>query len=296
MSDTLTLEQSGHPENAITIRRPDFGYTTSIKMRLHFAKIDYELNSGSIRIWDDGASYDSRHCKISQWLLNTTEQNDFVTFMNDTLKGRCEELIMKLGSTPSGFFPFGADLGDKGDFHVRVPVDGYKEGKLLYDPLRWWENDITFCLVPGSTLPSYTPPAAENEGSLLIGTVAHLLCPQESCESEHLQAIINSLTGNGGVDFIDKGTVIDDYQTVLPLEMRPGNCASLITFLTGADGRAKAFHIECPANQFPFGIQFSDIYYLTVTLMSGVLEINHVNFNRFLLKLKLKLSGAEIPG
>ena len=260
-------------------------------MRLHFAKVPpYDS------IWDDGAVYDSRKCKISGWLINATEQAELIEFLNNLTKGRNNQITLKLGATSSGFFPFGADYGDKGDFIIWIPPIDYKEGKQLYDPLRWWENDLTFCLVPQSALPSYTPATAENEGSLQIGTVAHLLCPQELFDSRHIQALVASVTGDGTVDFVDKSSLIDELETVVPLQMRNGNCAALITFLTGAGERKQTFEITTPNGSFPFGIQHDSTFPFYVNLADGLLEITHINNQRFDMKLKLKFLGINSPG
>jgi hypothetical protein len=286
MGDTLQLTDG---TNTIEIRRPDFGYSTAVNMRLHYA------NTIGSDIWDDGASYDSRQCRIKQWLMTKTEHDDLMEFLNNIDKGRGNSITLKLGSTSTGFFPFGADYGDKGDFSIRVPTIDYKEGKHLYDPLHWWENDLMFCLVPGSTLPSYTPPAAENEGEMEIGTVAHLLCPQTPPSPLHIRGLNSSITNNGTVDFFESGVDSDSWETDIPIEMRTGNCAALIKFLTGAEGRGNLFGFVPPLNLFPFGYhEYGEFSYFDVYLLTNKIEIAHVNYEKFLTTIRLKYSGVPV--
>lgn len=297
MADTLFLEVEDFGD--ITVRRPDFGYITEINMRLHFSNV-INIPHEIIPVWDDGASYDTRKCKIKSWLLNTSEQEDFIYFMNEATMARgnnepLNNVRLKLGSTPTGFFPFGADYGDKEDFHIMIPTTDYKEGKLLYDPLRFWENDVTFCLYPPDAqnpLPSYTPPAQENEGDLQLGDVYNLLCPQEPAEPQKNRRLNSSIAGGGMLDFIDLGSPVDELITNLKLEMKQGNCAALIKFLTGASGRAFDFPADFP-DIYPFGIanNYGSIF---VQLMSGKIEILHENFQRFISTLKLRHCGAPV--
>jgi hypothetical protein len=295
MSDTLQLKiDGGEP---ITLRRPDFGYVTTIKMALHFAKVP-PLDS----IWDDGYLHDSRKCKISRWLVNTDEQTALITFLNDLARGRNNDIQLILGNDPSGFFPFGADLGDKGTFVMQIPVEDYKEGKQLYDPIHWWENDLVMYLKPGSTLPSYDLPPPETEGDLRIGTIEHLLYPQEPSDSNHIRALLSSVTENGTVDVIDKAPAIDEFETTLPLLMRKGNCANLLDYLVACPDRSIPFDMSIEGGQYLFGILYPPVppeeeeeSGYCVNFIDNKLEITHVNYDQFIMKLKLKLISKYVP-
>lgn len=289
MSNNLQLYYDG---NTIELRRPGFGYSTNINMGLHFGDVPI---FGDVAVWDDGAVYDHRSCQIRQWLINKTEHFALTEFLNDVGKGRGENHItLKLGATSSGFFPFGADYGDKGDFIIEVPTNDFKEGHNLYDPFRWWENEIVFRLVPGSPLPSYTPPAAESEGVLAIGSVAHLLCPQQAPMPNHTRVISSSKTNNGSTDFVDVGSSIDEWESTIPLEMRTGNTAAIISFLTGSSGRGNLFSISVPDYLYPFGYigSASEMTTMDAQLFMDKLQIVHANNERFTMDLKLKFLGV----
>lgn len=273
---SITLTYSG---NSITIQQPYFGYSTEIVMGLHYSK-----TTSGYKIGDDGAAYDYRICNIPVWMLDYTDQLALSDFFNDITKGRGNNFTMTLASG-SGFFPFGADKGDEGSFTCSL-LD-HQKGGVIQQPYLQHENSFKVVLV---TAPAYTPASAEDEGGLSIGTVTTLRPFQVFPRPTNYQNIVREITRGGVVGSVDIGSTADFVETDIDLEMREGNCAALITYLTTT--RNSQFNITGATNQYLFGIDYSYDGTYTVKNLTNRIIITHDNYDRFTTSLKLFLVSA----
>lgn len=280
MSVTLT-PSVGSP---ITIKQPYFMYSTILRMGLHYSRV-----YGGYKMGDDGAAYDSRVCEIPTWLLDATDQLALNTFFNDLTLGRGNNFTLGLG-TSSGFFPFGADKGDSSNFVCSL-LEFDRKGAQL-NPYLQHLNSVKFQYVSGPSS-AYTPPAAETEGTLQIGTVTTLRPVQTFPQAVLEQAIAREVSRSGAVSSTDLGTSGDLVTTDLDLELRPGNCAALITYLLSA--RGADISIVTPANTYLFGRPYLDDATYVTRLLSPEIKITHDNYNLFKTRLKFWMKSYTDP-
>ena len=271
---TITLTQGG---NTITVKAPEYGYDTTIGMNLHYSRVQ-----NGYKVGDDGATYDSRYCTVPSWLMDSTDMLELSEFFNKLDKGRGQDFTLGLGSG-SGFFPFGADKGDVGDFICSLW--DHKKGGAMFSPFRYFQNSMTFYMV---SAPAYSPGAAETEGTLSIGTVTTLRHPQTLPKPMHEQGIIRAVSRGGSVSSVDLGGSGDVYESDLDLTMKRGNCAALITYLTGASsaGRAGDITVVSPSGSWLFGIDQLSAGTYTTKLLTPEIKIKHESTNRFSTTLK----------
>jgi hypothetical protein len=270
----------------VTIKQPYFGYTSIVRMGLHYSR-----TQAKYKIGDDGATFDVRICEIPTWLLDITDQLSLEAFFENTLIGRGNNFQFELG-TNSGFFPFGADKGDSSNFICSL-LDYSRQGIQL-NPFLQHLNTIKFVYVSGPSS-AYTQATVEDEGDLSIGSVATLRNVQTFPQVDYDQAIYREVSRGGVVSSIDLGTSADLVETDLDLEMRPGNCAALISFLLSV--RAADINIGTPGNTYLFGATNYDAGLYRTKLLSPEIKITHDNFNLFKTRLKFWMKERiGIPG
>lgn len=253
---------------------PYFGYKTIIKMNLHYSNVN-----GGYKIGDDGAAYDSRICEIPVWMMSATSQLLISNFLDDMANGRGENFTLHLPED-SGFFPFGADKGDAGDFVVSV-VD-YQKGGAIQQPYLQHENSLKLMLVSS---PEYTPADPEEEGTMSIGSVGTYRPFQVMPRPSDFIDISRTVTRAGVVGSTDTGTSMNYYEANIDLEMREGNCAALIIQLLAARGGDTV--IIPVANSWMFGIDNGStnaVY--ACRLLSPEFTITHDNFNLWTTSLR----------
>jgi hypothetical protein len=238
---------------------------------------------------DDGAAYDSRYCTIPSWLMDSTDMLELSEFFNNLAKGRGQDFTLGLGAG-SGFFPFGADKGDVGNFVCSLWE--HKKAGCSFSPFRYFQQSMTFYLV---TAPAYTPGAAETEGGLSIGTVTTLRHPQTLPKPLHEQGVIRAVSRSGSVSLVDLGGSGDVYESDLDLVMKRGNCAALITYLTGGGsaGRAGDITVVTPANSWMFGIDQGTSGNYTTKLLTPEIKIKHESTNRFSTTLRFWMKAKN---
>jgi hypothetical protein len=279
--NTITLTQGA---NTITVKAPEYGYESAIAMNLHYSRVH-----GGYKIGDDGSVYDSRYCIIPSWLMDSTDMLEMSNFFNDMSKGRGQNFTLGLGAT-SGFYPFGCDFGESGNFICSL-WDHKKEGSS-FSPYRYFKNAITFYWVSGGADPDYD---VETEGSLQVGTVTTLRHPQTLPKPGHEQAIVRAVSRSGLVSSVDLGGTGDVYESELPLIMKRGNCAALITYLTGS-GRGSDIQVKTPANSWMFGIDnYQCAGTFTTKLLTPEIKIRHDSVNRFSTTLNFWMKSNDTP-
>jgi hypothetical protein len=254
-----------------------------VGLGLHYSRV-----WGGYKVGDDGAAYDQRYCSIPTWLLDPTDQYELAEFFNNLTKGRGNTFTLGLG-TASGFFPFGVDKGDTGNFVCSV-FQHTKSGPT-FSPYRYHGNAFVFYLV---TAPAYSAAAAETEGTLSIGTVTTLRHPQVLPRSAHEQSIIRAVSRGGVVSSVDLGSTVDTYETEIELRMKRGNTAALLTYLTGT-GRGGDITVVSPTNSYLFGIDQSSAGTYATKLLTPTIIVKHTAENVFMSTLKFWMKSNNTP-
>jgi hypothetical protein len=266
-------------ENSVTVDNPLYGYTVDVVMSTH--KV---LSGGQYRFWDDSVSglYDRRVLKNVVFQLSESQQVVFQDFFNDPEKGRCETVVMDLGETPSGFFPRGPDMGDVGEFVVRLLTQS--EGGLLQDPWKYFSSGLDFALAGGPT-PAYELPVEVRQGTLAIGAVDELMYPLRGFSPGFRRAYSNSTTQDGTPYSVDGANSADGYDTNFLLSANQSKMAALVNFLSGATGRTADIDIITTGKHYPYGISNGADGTFPSKLLSNILSVTHNSVNDFSLPL-----------
>jgi len=263
--------------NSVIVTAPQWNYTTSINMVLTHA----EKSDSTVGIYDQGVAYDVRYCKCN-FLLNATDMALFIAFFSDSTKGRGEDVTL---SVCKGFFPFGPDKGDQGDFVIRMT--SFQQTGQLFRPWKWYEVE---CLMAMTTAPAYTLPDQIKDGTFQVGTVLGLRPPQDSFASQVSYALNDVITHGGAGHEIDKGTSADGYRTSMLLSGNQTKMAALVKYVAQT-ARASNFTITSQTGHLPFGKAKGDGLF-TVQMLNKGLTINHLHHDRFQMDLNLNyISG-----
>lgn len=256
------------------ISNPLVGYTTSIILPFEIEQLD----NGSYAVWDNGINFDTRRCKCN-FLLSVTEANSLLALLTSDSLGRAETLLLKLG-TNSGFYPFGADKGDSGNFSIRV-LNCIPAASIGH-PEDFFPIELEFQNI--SSYPAYSLPTQISEGSLQIGTIENLRYPSGMHNQDIKYGIKTIGTYGADVYSIDSTEVNDDFNASLSLILSQNKAAALIDHLTSIV-RNNALNIIPPENSYLFGrINLSTATYLC-QWMDQKIEITYNSFNNFSMNL-----------
>lgn len=279
MASTINIR---YASTDVPLPAPQWGYRVTVKYPFTKTRLD----NGFWAIWDNGANYDRRYLSCS-WLLEYTNAAALVDIFQDAAKGRNATLTLKLG-TASGFYPFGPDKGDSGDF--QVVVQNVSPLASRGHPGDLFQVDVDFIFV--GSYPAYTIPAAIYEGNLSIGTVVNLRYP----EGMHTQTVIYKVpvvdTMNYSAYGNDRAATADNYESALALDLFGSNMGRLVDFLSGASGRATNISVTPPANAYLFGIENGSTATYVCSWLDDELEIVHTNHDQFSASLNFGLISA----
>lgn len=254
----------------VEFETPMYGYTTTLVMPFTISHM-----GGLVwRAWDDGVNYDRRylHC---EWMLYKTLTAQLLDLFTNTAKGRGIYVTLKLGTTETGFFPFGPDRGDKGDFQcvlknlIAKPSIGY--------PQDYFQVECDF-IFTGSYPAGYTWTPA-SEGNLSIGTVTGLRYPQNMHDQEINYRVDVADTVNFSAYINDRTAGADSFVSSMSIDLLRVNMAELIEHLTGTV-RIADLTITPPANAYMFGRENGDGPF-TCKWIDNKIEIVHRGHDDF---------------
>ena len=279
MSSTINIR---YGSTDVELPTPQWGYTVKIKYPISLTRLD----NGFWVKWDNGSNYDRRYLSCS-WLLEKTDAEALVGILRDSAKGRGLMLTIKCG-TASGFYPFGPDKGDSGDFQVMVT--GSVPDASRGHPGDLFQVSCNFIFV--GSYPAYSIPAAQYEGNLTIGTVTNLRYP----EGMHTQMVVyrtpTNETYNASGYSIDRAATADNYESTMALDLLQSNMGRLIDYLSGVSGRANNIDVTPPNNAYLFGVENGATATYTCSWLDDELEIVHSNHDQFSTSLSFGLISA----
>ncbi len=256
------------------VNSPQWGYSTIIDLPFEIEKLD----SGDYCIWDHGSTFDIRKCKCT-FLLPLAMANSLLTALTTDSLGRAATLTLILGSN-SGFFPFGPDKGDSGDFTIRVL--NFSPKSSIGHPADMFPIEVEFQNI--STYPSYSLPTEIQEGDLQIGTIIGLRYPQGMHEQNFSFGIKPAITYGSDVYFIDSASNSDSHDSLMGMSLCQNKAAALINHLTGTV-RYNSLSIIPPANSYLFGRLNSSTATYTCQWIDKQIEIQNPSFNNFVFNL-----------
>lgn len=277
----ITYTDNASVVRNIDIRKPLWGYETLITMPIDFSR----QADSSYDYYDSGTdgSLDVRQCQCD-FYCDETEQATLEKLRNNT-EGRARNLILEL-STSSGFFPFGADLGDTGNFNVSIEF--LTVGSIGMAPFRHFKNTVRFTMFGTPT--SYSIPTDETlVGPVTIGDVSNLRFPDLWFNAQQGIGSKTTIMNGGTAIFVNRGGSADSFSTEFELRMRNARAARLLKYITSY-GRAEAFSampLITPTGCFPFGRGKATGGTFSVRLIQDTLSIKHVGFQQFNMTLNL---------
>lgn len=263
------------------VNNPTIGYTSTIKPAL----VHQALMPRGYSIWDNSYLRDQRICKAI-FLMSNTLTTILVNLFTDSDKGRGLDIELDLGATPTGFFPFGPDFGDKGIFNVRminIIVGGSKEAPYLN-----FETEVTLGMV---TKPVYTLPTEVPEGvNFSIGTITDLRYPPDFPLPDSNYLMNTNVMRNGTVYYtVDK--LENQYFTKLPMLCNQSKAAALLKHLTETV-RGNDVTLLGDANFYLFGPDVIGSGQYKTKWMNEVVEITHINYDLFQFDLTFFLENV----
>lgn len=221
---------------------PVLGYSATVEMGLHFL----DKNNGLTSVFDDGSAYDRRQFD-GEFLLPTTDAAWLTSYLLDEFTKGDVTMTLAAGS---GFFPFGPDLGDEGEFQVAFTTFSIESAGD--SPRNYWRIKASASLLYS---PPYVLPSQTWEGDFRIGSVRYLRYPQEMTTVDVSPAAAIVVTRDGSVyqseDLRGVGREIS-----FSVESLPHNMAHLITGLLAARGSTTSIY-----GFYPVGPDIVSAYY-----------------------------------
>ncbi len=283
------LQFEDEDANQIEVTVPRFGYQTVIDLPFEIVQLD----DGLFDIYDYGggnpALYDKRRCNC-KFYLNATEQQTFNNFFRDddeNPKGRAYDVTLRM-NTDSGFFPFGPDKGDVGDFDVAVTFGNTPA--IGEAPFLYFDSNIN--IQHTGSYPAYSLPSEVSEGGLTIGTITNNRFPPGWFKPSGRYGFFETVTEDGTVEWMDRSENADWYTTTFEMVSNESKAAAVIEYLT-ATARNNQFTLTAPTNSYPFGRDLG--VSVVVKMIQSKIEITHEYFDRFRYTLKLSVLVGVAP-
>lgn len=271
---TVTLNGGG---NEINVAVPIFGYQTIIDFPFTIVKRD----DGSYNVWDDngtGSTFDKRYCQC-QFELSASDMNTLNTYISDTGRGQ-SDLVLSM-STGSGFFPFGPDKGDTGDFEIALVIKN--SDRVSNEPWGYFVCEVE--IYNTGTWPSYTLPSEVSEGSFTFGTVTNCRFPISWFKPTTKYAVHDTRDYDGDIRYIDRGSSGDHYTTDWTWVCNESKAAAILDYIE-TTARGTAFSITSASGFYPFGRDNGDGSF-TVKMIQERIVVRHENYDQYKFDMKL---------
>jgi len=271
--------------NDIEISMPSYDYETTVVFPWDITK----LENGHISIYDNGAIYDKRKCTCLVY-MEANELALFNRFVNfNSNDSKASDLVLQM-NTNSGFFPFGADKGDVGDFEVALQIKNH--GRVGDVPFRYFVVELTMHNV--GVYPNYTLPTNRPEGNFSFGNVGE--CRFPSGWFVPAVKFSNYLTIDQGSrsNWIDRGSEGDSYLTEFTFELDNPKASRVIKEISETI-RAENFIVVPPELGYMFGRDKVNISGFLVKMATNTLAITHSRKSLFTIETKLSYVSDYNP-
>ena len=280
---SITFTEGG---DSATVDNPEYGYQCEIAMAMTYSKRDNKRYG----IFDHGFNYDVRMCRGVTFNCTAADMDSLSDLFRDSDKGRGSNVTLSLGTT-SGFFPFGPDFGDSGDFVVRVV--NYDPGGQVTRPWKQYRPKMDILYVSGPS-PSYSYSDTLDDGGVQLGSVTGLKWPQTGYKTRPEYAVNNVVTRDGTAHEIDDGAYSDNYINAGGWTGNQGKFATLVNHLTVAV-RDSNLSLVTPADHYAFGRDQAasgemlvQPLYSEIRPNNAVLSVVHDRFDHFTMPISLR--------
>lgn len=273
--------------NGIEVSIPSFAYKTIIEYPFDIQKND----DGSYDSYDHGAgaeTYDIRMCSC-RFMLTAAQQTTFNTMMKDdqnTVRtGRAYNMTLQM-NTGSGFFPFGPDKGDVGDFTIAMVIK--KHGAIGEAPFKYFIMDVE--MINTGVFPAYSLPSEVSEGSFTIGTVSNNRFPPSWFGPKIKYGYSATVEQDSTVQWMDRREQADWYTTNFEMLSNESKIAAVLEYITKTS-REAAFTIAAPADFYAFGRDIGNATF-NVKLIQNRIIISHLKYNMFKYAIQLSYEST----
>ena len=261
----------------VEVSVPSYGYKTTIAYPWDIAN----LSKGQVAVYDNGAEYDKRKCNCLVYMTSDEIAwfNRYINFNSNDSKAA--NLTLELNSN-SGFFPFGADKGGRGDFTVALTIK--KHGRVGDEPFRYFVVEIEMHNV--GMWPQYTLPQNKREGNFTFGDVAECRFPSDWFNPKVKYSNYLVIDQGSHSNWIDRGSEGDSYLASFDFNFDIPKASRIIKYITD-DIRTGLFVVVPPANSYMFGRDQVNTHGFVVQIATNQLEIVHVRKSMFTMGMKL---------
>lgn len=257
----------------IEIDPPEFGYRTELRRALDVAESDV-----GTELMDNGSENDTRVCKVPRFLFDTHIAGA-ATRAQWIIDNQGEELTLDLGLTHTGFFPFGPDYGDVGEFTIVITAKKFTG--VLQAPYLHFGLQLDMVL---QGTHANVPITEIDEGNLQIGDIMGLMYPQENIDNPYEYGIKSQIGAAGYTEHSNNDYNIHVSDFIL--RCNTSKAAAIAQFFT-LYARWEVFNIITDTNFYLFGIVRGDGTY-SVKQIEPVITIEHVNHEHFNIALRLQ--------
>jgi hypothetical protein len=211
-----------------------------------------------------------------------------VLALRNTIRDTATTMTLSLGVTPSGFFPFGPDLGDVGDFTVKILDIG--DTGIKYSP--WLTSAMTMRMLLVSA-PEYDMVDDVDDGDFFIGSLTGMAQPQESFLIRREAKYVSDTTRGGDPVVIDSGATSDHLYSSFTMRCRKPKAQALMDYLCNSV-RGDSIEIDNTANLYPFGVTVNSggAYVLSGRNNKSVIECTHDDYNEWSFPLEFVFDGV----
>ncbi len=273
--------------NQVEISVPSFVYKTIIEYPFDIQKND----DGSYDSFDHGdgsETYDIRRCAC-RFMLTAAQQSTFNIMMKDdnvnTRTGRAYDLTLRM-NTSSGFFPFGPDKGDVGDFDIAMVIK--RHGTIGESPFKYFIMDVE--MIHTGTFPAYSLPSEVSEGSFTFGSITNNRFPPGWFEPKVEYAYSATIEQDSTVQWMDRMEQGDSYTTNFEMFSNESKAAAVIDYITRTS-REASFTIAAPADFYVWGRDLGNATF-NVKLIQNKIIISHIKHNLFKYAIQLSYEST----
>jgi hypothetical protein len=234
-------------------------------------------------VWDNGIVNDYRTCEIERLHLNLISGDTTAKMLDDFLLAHRDETLEMNLPSGSGFFPFGPDKGDAGNFDVKIIERKFGQ----YDQFRQYTKSMILLMV---TAPVYVLPDIVTQGDFQIGEIEGLLYPQLGIDSSREYGIQTGISYGGDAYSVDIRHNI--HETSFIQQCNTSLAAALMNFLCSDLGRYQDISIVAPGNYYLFDMANGSDGTYTCKLIQDIVECKHVGNEQFEIPLKFWMKSA----
>ena len=286
----IKLTYNGRPSGtkSFEISKPLFGYTTTIDMQIAIK----QMPNGKIYTFDhtNGSDTNDRRACKADFILTESEMTAFDAAIFES-ESRGQIYLLDLDGY--GFFPFGADKGDSGQFTILLKVSA--ESTRLKTPYNRYMLSVE--MVNAGAYPEYTITESTDTGAVTIGNVTNIRYP-DSFPSAKISRTDSGIVIGGRTGIVKATDAYtnniaytdikksDSFAVDLSLRLGTNKTAELLNELTNTETRKGDFTFSCGLNSYPFGIQAGSGEF-TASLLSNTISVTHTRHNQFNTSLQI---------